>query len=105
MAPCHEFTTRFAFTRAITAGSPQITQCLFNETGGALEKFERPLLHGGGHALRVARTSARDLAQATIRAAKANGQHEKRIGQADPNWPAWYAEYMVREQSGEELPL
>jgi hypothetical protein len=50
-------------------------------------------------------SSARDLAQAMIRAAKAHGQHEKRIGQADPNWPAWYAEYMVREQSGEELTL
>ncbi len=50
-------------------------------------------------------TSASDLAQAMIRAAKAHGQHEKRIGQADQNWPAWYAEYMVREQSGEELPV
>jgi hypothetical protein len=40
-----------------------------------------------------------------IRAANAHGQDEKRIGQADLNWPAWYAEYMVREQSGEELPL
>src|SRR5258705_5232176 len=25
-------------------------------------------------------------------------------GQQDANWPDWYAEYMVREQSGEELP-
>ncbi len=48
--------------------------------------------------------SAADLAQAMTRAAKAHGQHEKRTGQADPNWPDWYAEYMVREQSGEELP-
>jgi catechol 2,3-dioxygenase-like lactoylglutathione lyase family enzyme len=48
--------------------------------------------------------SARDLAQAMIRAAKAHGQHEKETGQADPNWPDWYAEYMVREQSGEGLP-
>jgi catechol 2,3-dioxygenase-like lactoylglutathione lyase family enzyme len=48
--------------------------------------------------------SARDLSQAMIRAAKAHGEHEKRTGQPDPNWPAWYAEYMVREQSGEELP-
>jgi catechol 2,3-dioxygenase-like lactoylglutathione lyase family enzyme len=48
--------------------------------------------------------SAHDLAQAMIRAAKAHGQHEKRIGKADPNWPDWYAEYMMREQSGEELP-
>jgi catechol 2,3-dioxygenase-like lactoylglutathione lyase family enzyme len=48
--------------------------------------------------------SARDLAQAMIRAAKAHGEHEARIGKADPNWPNWYAEYMVREQSGEQLP-
>ena len=27
-----------------------------------------------------------------------------RIGEADPNWPDWYAEYMVREQSGATLP-
>jgi catechol 2,3-dioxygenase-like lactoylglutathione lyase family enzyme len=49
-------------------------------------------------------SSVRDLAQAMIRAAKAHGQHEARIGKADPNWPDWYAEYMVREQSGQELP-
>ncbi len=48
--------------------------------------------------------SAKDLASALQRAAAAHGQHEKRIGGADPNWPAWYAEYMVREQAGEELP-
>ena len=34
----------------------------------------------------------------------AHGEHEKRIGSADPNWPTWYADYMVREQAGEELP-
>jgi catechol 2,3-dioxygenase-like lactoylglutathione lyase family enzyme len=49
--------------------------------------------------------SASDLASALRRAAAAHGKHEKRVGQADPNWPDWYAEYMVREQSGEELPL
>ncbi|MGA3240284.1 MAG: VOC family protein [Bryobacteraceae bacterium] len=48
--------------------------------------------------------SAGDLSQALQRAAAAHGQHEARTGQADPNWPAWYAEYMVREQAGEELP-
>jgi hypothetical protein len=36
-------------------------------------------------------------------AAAAHGWHEARTGKADPNWPDWYAEYMVREQSGEEL--
>jgi catechol 2,3-dioxygenase-like lactoylglutathione lyase family enzyme len=48
--------------------------------------------------------SANDLASALRRAATAHGQHEARTGQADPNWPDWYAEYMVREQAGEELP-
>jgi catechol 2,3-dioxygenase-like lactoylglutathione lyase family enzyme len=49
-------------------------------------------------------SSASDLASALRRASAAHGEHEKRIGKADPNWPDWYAEYMVREQSGEELP-
>jgi catechol 2,3-dioxygenase-like lactoylglutathione lyase family enzyme len=45
-----------------------------------------------------------DLASALRRAAAAHGEHEKRIGKADPNWPDWYAEYMVSEQSGKEPP-
>jgi len=48
--------------------------------------------------------SATDLASALRRAAAAHGQHEARTGQADPNWPDWYAEYMVRELAGTELP-
>ena len=48
--------------------------------------------------------SVADLANAMRRASTAHGEHEKRIGHADENWPDWYAEYMVREQSGEELP-
>ena len=48
--------------------------------------------------------TVKDLANAMRRASAAHGEHEKRIGAADPNWPDWYAEYMVREQSGEKLP-
>jgi len=48
-------------------------------------------------------SSASDLASALRRAEAAHGEHEKRSGQRDANWPDWYAEYMVREQSGEEL--
>ena len=48
--------------------------------------------------------SASDLASALRRAAAAHGEHEKRIGEADANWPDWYADYMVREQAGAELP-
>jgi catechol 2,3-dioxygenase-like lactoylglutathione lyase family enzyme len=49
--------------------------------------------------------SAGDLSQALRRASAAHGEHEKRTGQPDANWPDWYAEYMVHEQSGEALPL
>jgi catechol 2,3-dioxygenase-like lactoylglutathione lyase family enzyme len=45
--------------------------------------------------------SVHDLAQAMMRAAEAHGKHE---AQVDPNWADWYAAYMVREQTGEELP-
>ncbi len=48
--------------------------------------------------------SANDLANAMRRAEAAHGEHEKRIGAADPNWPDWYAKYMVAEQAGTELP-
>jgi catechol 2,3-dioxygenase-like lactoylglutathione lyase family enzyme len=46
-----------------------------------------------------------DLAQALRRAEAAHGEHEKRTGQRDENWPDWYATYMVAEQAGRELPL
>jgi catechol 2,3-dioxygenase-like lactoylglutathione lyase family enzyme len=48
--------------------------------------------------------SASDLAGAMRRASAAHGEHEKRIGRADPDWPDWYAEYMVAEQAGTALP-
>jgi catechol 2,3-dioxygenase-like lactoylglutathione lyase family enzyme len=48
--------------------------------------------------------SAIDLASALRRAEAAHGEHEKRIGKADPNWPDWYAAYMVAEEAGTELP-
>jgi len=45
-------------------------------------------------------TSPTELAGALRRAAAAHGEHEKRTGQQDANWPEWYAEYIVREQAG-----
>ena len=48
--------------------------------------------------------SANDLAGAMRRAAAAHGEHEKRNGQRDANWPDWYAAYMAAEQAGTELP-
>src|SRR6202453_4703070 len=49
-------------------------------------------------------TSASELAMALRRAAAAHGEREKRNGQRDENWPDWYAEYLVREQAGQEPP-
>jgi catechol 2,3-dioxygenase-like lactoylglutathione lyase family enzyme len=48
--------------------------------------------------------SPSDLASSLRRAEAAHGEHEKRTGEADPNWPDWYAEYMVAERAGTELP-
>ena len=49
--------------------------------------------------------SVHDLEQALVRAATAHGEHEKRHGgEYDEQWPAWYASYMVAEQSGADLP-
>jgi catechol 2,3-dioxygenase-like lactoylglutathione lyase family enzyme len=50
-------------------------------------------------------TSAAELDRALRRAAMAHGEHERRIGGRDPNWPVWYAQYMVQEQSGQPLPV
>ena len=52
----------------------------------------------------TAYTSAGNLSKALQRAAAAHGEHEKRTGKPDANWPDWYAAYMVAEQAGGELP-
>jgi hypothetical protein len=48
--------------------------------------------------------SAADLAAALRRAEAAHSRHEEATGQPDPDWPDWYALYLVRESAGEELP-
>ncbi len=49
-------------------------------------------------------TSPTGLATALRRAEAAHGEHEKRIGHRDENWPDWYAEYIFKEQAGKALP-
>jgi len=49
-------------------------------------------------------TSPTELASALRRAEVAHGEHEKRTGQRDADWPNWYAEYIIREQAGKPLP-
>jgi catechol 2,3-dioxygenase-like lactoylglutathione lyase family enzyme len=56
--------------------------------------------------------SATDLEGALRRAEAAHAEHEKHSGRShlfhrsdqDTNWPAWYAAYMVAEQTGTDVP-
>ena len=48
--------------------------------------------------------SSTELASALRRAAAAHGEHENWTGEHDVNWPDWYAEFIVNEQSGKPLP-
>jgi catechol 2,3-dioxygenase-like lactoylglutathione lyase family enzyme len=48
--------------------------------------------------------SAGDLVGVSRRALTAHGEHEKRIGKSDPEWPNWYADYVVDEQTDQRLP-
>jgi hypothetical protein len=51
--------------------------------------------------------TAADLTAALRRAEEAHGRHEAEIGHPDPDWPEWYAKYMVDEQSvgtGQDVP-
>jgi catechol 2,3-dioxygenase-like lactoylglutathione lyase family enzyme len=50
-------------------------------------------------------SSSTELAAALRRAAAAHGEHEKRTGRHDAEWPDWYAAYMTAERAGKELPL
>jgi catechol 2,3-dioxygenase-like lactoylglutathione lyase family enzyme len=45
----------------------------------------------------AAYASVAGLADALRRAEAAHGKHEQEIGHADPDWPDWYAQYMVDE--------
>lgn len=44
--------------------------------------------------------SVSGLADALRRAEAAHGKHEEETGQADPDWPDWYAQYMAGESAG-----
>jgi catechol 2,3-dioxygenase-like lactoylglutathione lyase family enzyme len=59
----------------------------------------------GRMSARTTFASADELMSALSRAAAAHGEHEARTGEEDADWPTWYAEYMMREQAGEELPV
>jgi catechol 2,3-dioxygenase-like lactoylglutathione lyase family enzyme len=62
-------------------------------------------LPGRVEADRTTFSSPTELAAALRRAAAAHGEHEKLTGEYDEGWPDWYAEYIVSEQAGRELPV
>jgi len=45
--------------------------------------------------------SAADLAEALRRAEAAHGKYEEETGRPDPDWPDWYARYMVEERTAQ----
>lgn len=49
--------------------------------------------------MQVSFDSVVDLAQALRRAEAAHGQYEKALGHPDPDWPDWYARYILHEQA------
>jgi catechol 2,3-dioxygenase-like lactoylglutathione lyase family enzyme len=46
--------------------------------------------------------SEASLAEALRRAEAAHGKHEKELGHSDPDWPDWYAQYMLNESAGQD---
>lgn len=54
-----------------------------------------------GRVTSAAYDSVADLAEALRRAAAAHGKHEEETGQADANWPDWYAQYMLDQRTAQ----
>ena len=58
-------------------------------------------LPGRGISVLAAYGSVAALADALRRAEAAHGRHQAETGQPDPNWPDWYAQYMVGDSSAD----
>lgn len=73
----------------------------FNDPDGNEWQFQEVTTRLPGRVVgRTTYTSPSDLSAALQRTALAHGHYEKGMGQVDPNWAEWYAEYMVHEQKG-----
>ncbi|AKF04465.1 VOC family protein [Sandaracinus amylolyticus] len=83
-----------SYTTHATFRDPDGNQWILQEVNGRLPgRVDAPSF-----------TSAKDLASALRRAETAHGQHEARTGQKDADWPSWYADFLLREQAGQEPP-
>jgi hypothetical protein len=73
-----------------------------SDAGSVQEVATRP--PGRIEAASATFASTAELASALRRAEAAHGEHEKRTGKRDENWPDWYASYIAAEQAGTDLP-
>ncbi|UJR82936.1 VOC family protein [Sandaracinus amylolyticus] len=80
------------------------TEATFNDPDGNLWILQEVGKRLPGRVDAPSFVSAKDLASALRRAETAHGKHEARLGKRDEEWPDWYAEYLLREQAGEEPP-
>ena len=86
----------------------------FNDPDGNVWIVQEVTTRHPGRVTGAAFASAGDLEDALRRAESAHGEHEKGAGHRlkaelaervrDEDWPAWYASYMVAEQTGTDLP-
>ena len=51
--------------------------------------------------MKVTFESVEDLARALRQAAEAHGRYEEQTGEADAEWPTWYAGHMMRTHGAE----
>jgi catechol 2,3-dioxygenase-like lactoylglutathione lyase family enzyme len=74
----------------------------FNDPDGNGWLLQEVTARGPGRTTSVlsAYGSVDALADALRRAEAAHGRHEAETGQPDPDWPAWYAQYMADESAG-----
>jgi len=89
-APDHQSYGSFA-TFSDPDGNRWLLQEVTNRLPGRVEASETTF------------ASPSDLASALRRAETAHGEHERRTGQPDANWPEWYARYIAAEQAGKQL--
>ena len=92
------------FEDACVVGPGRAVHAINHGPAGGLPLRQPNLMELDMSSTQVTFTSSTELAAALRRAEAAHAEHEKRTGQPDPNWPDWYAEYIVREQAGQQLP-
>ncbi|GAA0222378.1 VOC family protein [Cryptosporangium japonicum] len=68
----------------------------FTDPDGNLFVVQEVTTRRPGRVDRVVYRSVDEVEKALVDAARAHGEHEKEIGRADENWPAWYAAFLAR---------